>query len=67
MHDDFINGGTLFETYRKVFRFHRKHAGASTDEAWTACADDLGQFKTPFEVALAVAVMNELERSAVHE
>ena len=64
MPDDFANGGLLFETYQKIYRFHKKYAGACTDEEWTACAEDLGQFKTPFEVALAVAVITELERGA---
>ena len=64
MPDTFIKGGTMFELYQKVFNFHKRHAGACTDEEWTACVKDLGQFKTPFEVALAMAVITEIERGS---
>lgn len=62
MSDDFAKGGAMFEIYRKVFRFHQKHARATTDDEWRICVEDLGQFVNPFEVALAVAVVEEIER-----
>ena len=57
-----LKDGEYFDTYFKVFAFHKKHINACTDTDWFDCADDLGQFKTPFETALIVAVLDELER-----
>jgi len=54
--------GVYFAVYNKIFAFHKKHINARTDDEWLACAEDLGQFKTPLEVELALAVINELER-----
>ena len=55
-------GGEYFAVYGKIFAFHKKYINTRTDEKWLECAADLSQFETPFEVELAVAVMNELER-----
>ena len=60
--DKFSKDGDYFKLYMKVFAFHKKHANAFTDEEWDAVATEIGQFTTPFEIDLAVALMNELER-----
>ena len=62
-----LKGGTYFDAYGKLFAFHMKHINARTDEEWLACAGDMGQFITPFEVELAVALVNELERDSGKE
>ena len=49
-------------SYRKVYDFHRRHHGACEVHHWTAIADDVGFCTNPLEVALCVAVVNELER-----
>ena len=54
--------GEYFAVYGKIFAFHKKYINARTDEEWHLCAGDLRQFESPFEVELAVAVINELER-----
>jgi len=59
-----LKGGEYFAAYAKIFAFHNKHINACTDVDWFDCADDLGQFKTPFERALMLAVINELDRDA---
>ena len=57
-----LKNGEYFAVYAKVFAFHKKHINACTDTDWNNCAADLDQFETPFEIDLAVAVINELER-----
>ena len=54
--------GEYFAIYSKIFAFHKKYINTRTDEEWLECTADLSQFKTPFEIELAVAVINELER-----
>ena len=57
-------GGEYFNVYHKIFAFHKNHIGIQTDDEWLICGDDLGQFKTEFERALVLAVIDELERDA---
>jgi len=62
--DDFATGGIYHNLYARIFRFHKTHANSTTDEEWDACARGLAEFETPFEIDLAVAVANELERTS---
>jgi hypothetical protein len=54
------------EKYGRSFNmamvFMKSHYGAYSDEEWDAVSRETGQFKSALEVALAVAVMNEIER-----
>ena len=57
-----LKNGEYYNTYFKVFAFHKRHMNPDTDEDWLDCVTDLDQFKTPFEAALMIAVLDELER-----
>ena len=59
----FAKGGSYFEVYQKVFAFHKKHAGVSSDEDWAQLAEAAKAFVGEFEVKLAVAAVDEIERA----
>ena len=48
--------------FKKVYDFLSKHYGAYKDEEWDEATRAMRAFKTPFEVDMVVALMNEIER-----
>ena len=70
MGDSFSKGGEYFSVFMAVYEFHKKYSRAFnrssciSDDVWNAVSDDLGQFNTLFGRALAVAVLDELDREA---
>lgn len=49
--------------YRNLYNFHEKHHGASTQSEWQAAANEAAEiFTTKFEIALAAAIYEEIER-----
>jgi len=62
--DSFNKGEMYFNIYQKIFQFHKRFVNATTLEEWTSCTNELPKFHTPFESAMAVAVVEEIERNA---
>lgn len=60
--DSFAKGNYYNELYAKIFKFHKQHANATTEQEWEKVFEDLREFKTPFEKALVTAIVEELER-----
>ena len=57
-----LKDGEYFKIYSRIFAFHKKHINAGAEADWFDCAAELEQFETPFERALVVAVLDELDR-----
>lgn len=54
--------GYYNDTYNKVKKWHFAHENPKTEKDWEKIVDEMGQFTEPFEIALIVAVVGELER-----
>ena len=61
--DKYKTGGEYFLAIDKAWQFFMKNENPKTDEDWDVIVSELEQFKTPLEIDLMLAVVNELERT----